>query len=47
MAYSRLWCRLNNVSFPFTMTSSKTRPEGGEDESARPTQLRREVAASL
>ena len=47
MAYSRLWCRLNKVSFPFTMTSSKTRPEGGEDESARPARLRREVAASL
>lgn len=47
MAYSRPWCRLNNVSFPFTTTSSKTRPEGGEDESTRPTQLRREVAASL
>lgn len=46
MAYSSLWCRLNKVSFTFTMTSSKTRPEGGEDEQNQPTLLKPQTSLS-
>lgn len=47
MAYSKLWCRLNKVCFTFTMTSSKTRPEGGDADSAQPTLLPGATAALL
>lgn len=39
MAYSSLWCRLNKVSFTFTMTSSKTRPEDRTGKMNKTSQL--------
>lgn len=47
MAYSKLRCRLNKVFFPFTMTSSTTRPEGGAEGGAQPTLLPGVMAALL
>lgn len=45
LAFSRLWRRLNKVVFPFTMTSSKVKPEAGE--ARRGGQLCSETATSL
>jgi hypothetical protein len=47
MAYSSLWCRLNKVSFTFTMTSSKAKLEGGENKCEQPTLLKPEPTTLL